>query len=132
MFFSCNKEKICNEISAGEYEGWFTNSKTSKTHYNSILYLTVADENTIIINTTGKINSQSAHVQINDCHVEGNVGAMIGAQSKNLKIDGKIRRNIKGDYIIEGRYKYFENSGGLGNPNSSYYEIHGIFKIKSK
>ena len=138
MTESCSKEKTCikiitdcSKITEGLYQGLFTNDGSSNsTYYNPGLYLTIVDENTIIINLTGSTNSSSSHIQRNGCNVEGKMGAMIGTQSKTLDIVGEISRK-KGDYIISGNYSYMEYSSGLGNPNPQYWEVKGTFEIES-
>lgn len=133
LFFSvisCNKEKTCGKISEGLYQGWFKNNGAANPTYNSGLFLTVIDENNIIIGVTKDNDSSRPHLQRDGCDVKGTMGAMIGNSIKALDIVGEISRK-KGHYIISGNYSYTEITSGLGNPNREIWEEKGTFEIES-
>lgn len=115
----CNKEKICSDLPEGLYEGWFTREGSDAVYIP--LYVFMIDENTLVINSSG--DSKFGPFVKKD-------GCTIGGLIEGKSCLGEIKRK-KGQYLIVGEYSYLGSSGGHGNPNPQYYEVHGTFEIKS-
>jgi hypothetical protein len=120
LFISaCKKDKVCSNLPEGLYEGWFANEGASSTY--TLLYVSIIDENTMVINTTGD-SSFGPFVKRDGCFIDGVI------QGKNCL--GEIHQE-NGKYSISGTYSYFTYSGGLGNQNPQSTEIKGSFEVKS-
>ena len=83
------------------------------------MYLFKIDENTLVISSTGD-SSYGPFVKKDGC----SIGGLIEGKSCLGEISRKKRK-----FIISGEYSYLGSSGGLGNPNPQYYEVHGTFEI---
>jgi hypothetical protein len=115
----CKKEKICSNLPEGLYEGSFTNDGETTVYIP--LYLSKIDDNTLVINSSGD-PTYGPFVKRDEC----SIGGVIEGKSCLGEITKK-----KGKYIIKGTYSYLSSNGGQGNPNPQYYEVHGIFELKS-
>ena len=115
----CGKERLCSDLPEGLYEGCFTNEGGNPVCIP--LYLSMIDENTFIINSSGE-SSFGPFVKKEGC----SIGGLIDGKS----CLGEIIRK-KGHFLLVGDYSYLGFSGGLGNPNPQYYQVNGKFEIKS-
>jgi hypothetical protein len=116
---SCRKSKICDEIPEGQYDATFKDDGSNSV--NTVLFLSLIDENTIVLNTSGDPNIGPFLIR-NDCSIGGTI--------EGRSCLGEIKRK-RGVYVLEGNYSYLSYNGGLGNPNPSFEEIKGKFEIKS-
>lgn len=119
LLSGCSKEYMYNKVPEGLYECWFTDEGESA--YYVPLYLFKTGENTLVF-TTSTEATYGPFVKVDRQYIGGTVDGK--------SCIGKISRK-NGKYIFSGTYSYLNYSGGLGNPNPTYYKVNGTFKFTS-
>lgn len=113
LLFSCDKEKICNNLPAGSYNGIFTSKNHNTVNDPDMTISLVGDVDLVINDTTFTRNG---------CNVIGTFPTLkVFPNSGPIYIDGEIKKKNK-DYSISGTFYTTEQTG------SEY--IYGTFSLE--
>lgn len=118
------KPKNCTNFPAGAYKGVFTDDGASEGTVVP-LQVSILDENTLIINTTGD-TLHGPFVKRDNCFIGGNI--------EGKSCVGEIYKD-KEYFVVKGTYSYFkvgeaEYPVGQSN-NPQYTKVNGTFELKS-
>lgn len=114
FLFSCDKVKVCNNISTGSYNGIFTSKNHNTVNDPDMIVSAVGEIDLVIGDTTFTRDG---------CHVSGTFPELkVFPGDGPIFIDGEIKKKKK-TYIISGTFYTTESVG------SEY--INGTFSIES-